>query len=48
MQKIEELTLYVIALKKENVELRQENDALKTNHMSIEERLLNLERLVRN
>jgi hypothetical protein len=43
MQKIEELTLYVIALKKENDALKTENSSLQAFNTSFEERLSRLE-----
>ncbi|MFH6966177.1 cell wall anchor protein [Flavobacterium sp. FlaQc-28] len=43
LQKIEELTLYMIEMKKENLEIKNENDLMKKNQVQLENRILNLE-----
>ncbi|MEZ0180599.1 hypothetical protein AB9T89_00025 [Flavobacterium oncorhynchi] len=43
LQKIEELTLYIIEMKKENLKIKNENDLMKKNQVQLENRILSLE-----
>ncbi|KAF2080627.1 bZIP transcription factor, partial [Flavobacterium sharifuzzamanii] len=42
LQKIEELTLYMIEMKKENAEMKKENVSIKVNQLKLEEEIRNL------